>query len=317
MDRPIKQEPEIQQEQEAVAADDTRPRPPKKSKLSKDSSEEENLIEIIFGGQFEASAYYDFDRLAEHSDFFKAKRDEHHLAVVKLPDITQWEFEAALLFVDGSPSDVLHLAMIPTEGRRDIEHALVKILSKVSPALSILKRFEFKAEHKENAARLFSNCLEHRDAPKIASNSEWTKTIRICMNANVGATFKKSMARAYLKKWFAERKKKASSATANTKIDCLIDSATLSFELKAQEAVQDALAILGENGKEWWRPRKLKNGELYELKESDVERLKPLLKDFPEELLPPYLAADHIDNELFAKLVVSNFIILRSQQNSS
>ena len=316
MDRPIKQEPEFQQEQEAVAADDTLPRPPKKIKL--------NQIEIIFGGLVdlgdeEVKQIYDFDRLAEHSGFFATKRDEQHLpAAVELPDVTLCEFEAALLFVDGSPSDVLGLAMIPTEGRCEIQHALNKILSKVSPALSILKRFEFKAKHKENAAKLFLNCLEHRDSPKIANNSEWTKAIRICMNANVGPSFKKSMARAYLNKWFAERKKKASSATANTKIDCLIDSATLSFELKAQVAVQDALAILGEKGKEWWRPRKGKNGKLDQLNESDVECLKPLLKAFPEDLrLPFHLGVQDIDNKLFAKLVVSNFLNLRSQQNSS
>lgn len=201
---------------------------------------------------------------------------------------------------------------ITSDNIQTVGDKLKEILVWAITSVPFLKRYEFDSGL-ELACQLLDVCFRHWAAPKVGDNSLWVEAARLCVEHNLAVPLK--YVPQYLLKWFQFLAKNKTLPAKNFNYDNVIDSALLSLEIKAKDAIKLAVSILSRKGQEWWRPNKKGRGKIFhQLTRDQVEELKPLIRAYPAELLPPGRKESEIGNPLFAETVFLNFQNLRSKQ---
>ena len=231
--------------------------------------------------------------------------------VVVWRDVPRATFETAMKVYD---ADFIFESMnITSQNMETIEKELCNLLDLIILVLPFLDEYKFESGLKLVAGKIFKFCFDHWAAPLIADNTKWLLAIKVSLL--IGNTVKYQDVRPYFIAWFEEHKHRGAA------FGFIISAADHCHFIQNVCNIEELLetdmvvAILSTKGKEWWRPWKGKDGKEHVLNEQMISRLIPLVRAFPDQLIPEGLVeSDIASDKLFVKYVMGNFQALRLEQ---
>ena len=270
-------------------------------------------VKIILGER-EEQVLMDLQVMAARSKCFKhllveGSADGDGEKKVVWRDVSRATFENAMKIYD---ADFIFESMnITSHNMETIKKELHALLDLIILVVPFFKKYKFESGLDFVVGKLLNFCFEHWAAPYIADNTKWLFAVRksLCSDRCMYAV------RPYFVEWYEEHKHKG--GTFEFIVGAALHCHYVQKWYKVEELLETdmALAILSTKGKEWWRPWKGKDGEYHVLNEQMISRLMPLVRAFPDKLLPEGLfKSDIASHRLFVKYVMRNFQALRLEQ---
>ena len=265
--------------------------------------------EIIFKSDGSKSISVNAQTMAAHSKYFDAiltnemKMSEAQTRKIVWEDVSIDHFNTAMRLLEDPK--YLHSIYEMTEEIREKtsksvynpkpwEEYLTPILEVAIAAAPVFNRFEF-----ENGLALtlemLKICYEGSFPNREICNETFLEATRMVYRESLSSITE------YADNWMIR---------GTWEVVQLISFARIGFDNDRPNVYSDIIDWLEES--EWWAPDR--NYDEWKLEAHHVEELKPLIKRYPERLLPPGMTEKDIDNDMFVRYVLLNFEKLRLEQ---
>ena len=261
-----------------------------------------STIEIVFKSDGNRSIFVNAQNMATHSKYFDAiltnemGMSEAQTRRIVWEDVSLEHFNTAMRLLEdpGYLNSLYEMNDDISETTvKDWEEYLTPILEAANVATPLFNRFQI-----DNGLALtmdmLKKCFEDVSARSIY-NGTFLEAARMAYRESLSSSVVE-----YIEEWMMD---------GSWDWDQMIPFVRIGFDNNRPHIYSNFIDWLEES--EWWSPDR--NGG-WKLEAHQVEEIKPLIKRYPERLLPPGMNEKDIDNDMFVPYVLLNFEKLRLER---